>query len=294
MGYPNVDLTRKISKEAFYGETDAAQNERVWPKIAERIPQDVASVIRPWMGAIPKPVQLSGTAAGTSTARAKSLKDYTFTTTVVEWDLTVEMPRSAVEDLPEEVARIGRNHGNPASVFFDERMIGQLDSTTATGYDGIALYSGSHAESGTSKDNDRTTAAATGTKPTAAELETALEEDLTVLKLFTDDQGRYVNEGVTRYVILISPDYEFIYNLVLNPMMKDQAIDSSGVTGRFRGMFEIVVSGYVPATRHFIFAQNRTRKALGYFAKTDWDYNSNIGTASDAWNYGRTALFSGY
>jgi len=295
MGFPNSpNLTRRIAKESFYGEMDAATNERVWPKFAERIPQEVASVIRPGMGAMPKPTQLSGFAGGMSGAQAKQLKDYSFTTTVVEWDLTVEMPRSSVEDLPDEVARIGRNHGNSASVFFDERAIAQLDSATALGYDGIALYSGSHAESGTSQDNDRTTVAAGGTKPTAAELEVALEEDLPVLRMFTDDQGRYVNEGVTRYTILIPPDYEYIYNLVLNPALKDQAIDSSGITGRFRGMFDIAVSGYCPATRHFIFAQNRTRKALGCFVKTDWDYNSNIGTASDAWNHGRTAIFSGY
>ena len=295
MGFPTTpDLTRRISKESFYGEIEAAQIERVWPMFADRMPQDVASVIRPGMGAMPKPVQLSGTSAGMSGARAKQLKDYTFTTTVVEWDLTVEMPRSTVEDLPDEVARIGRQHGGSASVFFDERAIAQLDSTTALGYDGKAVFSTTHAESGTNQDNAKTSAAATGTKPTATELEAVLEIQLPTLRLFTDDQGRFVNEGVNHYTILIPPDFEYIYNLALNPTFRDQAIDSSGVTGKFRGLFDIRVSGYVPADRHYIFAQNRSRKALGFFVKTDWDYNSNIGTASDAWNYGRTALFSGY
>jgi hypothetical protein len=290
----NPDLTRRINREAFYNELDAAMNERVWPSIAQRVEQDVASVVRVGMGSIPKPVQLSGTAAGMNSARVKSLKDYAQTTTVVEWDLSVGMQRSTVEDLPEEAARIGQIHAQSASVFFDERAIAQLDSTTALGYDGVALYSGSHAESGTAQDNDRTTAAATGTKPTAAELEIALEEDLPVLRLLTDDQGRFVNEGVTRYSILIPPAFEHVYNLTLNPTFRDQAIDSSGVTGRFRGMFDIKVSGYVPADRHFIFAQNRVRTALGFYVKTDWDYHSNIGTDSDAWQHGRTAIFTGY
>ena len=134
MGYPiNPNLQRRIAKEAFYAEIDAAQNERVWPKIAERIPQEVASVIRPGMGAVPKPTQSGGTAAGMQSTQVRSMKDYQFTTTVVPWDLSIGMPREVVEDLPEEVDRIGRNHGNSAAVFFDERAISQLDSTTALG-----------------------------------------------------------------------------------------------------------------------------------------------------------------
>lgn len=294
MSFPNnPELTRRINKEAFYNEIDAAMNERVYPKIAERIDQDVASVVRVGFGAIPKPVQTGGTAAGMSGARAKDVKDYLQTTTVVPWDLTVTFPRDTIEDLPDEAARIGRLHGQSASVFFDERAIGQLDSTTALGYDGIALYSGSHAESGANQDNDRTTNIADPQAPTAAEAEAALNEDLRVLRDFTDDQGRPVNEGVTRFMILIPPEYEWIYKGLLDPNLRDQAIDSSGGTGRFRGMFDMVVSAYVPNDRHFIFAQNRVRKALGYYVKKDWDYFSNIGTESDAWNFNATALFTG-
>lgn len=292
--YPQADLQRQINRDMFYNEIVAAQAERAWPKFAERIEQDVASVVRVGLGSIPRPTQLSGTTAGGQSAKVKSMKDYSQTTTVVEWDLSIGMPRSAVEDMPEEAARIGREHGNSASVFFDERAIAQLDSTTALGYDGKALYSTTHAESGANQDNAKTSAAATGTKPTAAELEAGLEVDIPTLKAFTDDQGRYVNDGVTRLTILIPPDFEFTYKLVLDPTLKDQAIDSSGVTGKFRGMFDIVVSGYVPADRHFIFAQNRVRKALGLFVKTDWDYHSNIGTDSDAWQHGRQAIFTGY
>jgi hypothetical protein len=291
MGFPTTpDLTRRINKEGFYGEMDAANAERAWPKFAERISQDVASVIRPGMGAVPKPVQLSGSAAGMSGARAKQLKDYSYTTTVVEWDLTIEMPRSTVEDLPEEAARIGRQHGQSASVFFDERAIAQLESTTALGYDGKALYSATHGESGTSQDNETTSA---GT-PTVAQIETTLEANLAALMDFKDDQGRPANEGVGRYTILVNPLQYFAYKTALDPNMSSQAIDSSGGKGTFRGMFDIVSSSYVTTKYHYIFAQNRTRKALGFYVKTDWDYNSNIGTASDAWNHGRMAIFSGY
>jgi hypothetical protein len=294
MPFPTTpNLQKRINREAFYTEIEEAQNERVWPKIAEKIPQDVASVIRVGMGQVPKPEQVSGSTAGQGGIRAKSLKDYQQTTTVVSWDLSVTMPRDVVEDLPEEPARIGREHGESASVWFDERAINQLDSTTALGYDTVALYSDSHSEFGT-QDNARTSAAATGTKPTAAEVETALEDNLPALRNFTDDQGHFVNEGVSGFTILIPPDFEWVYRGVLDPTLSQQAIDASGITGKFRGMFDIIVSGHVPNDRHFIFAKTRRRRALGCFLKTDWDYNSNIGTASDAWQHGRTAIFTGY
>jgi hypothetical protein len=290
----NVNLQRRINKEAFYAEIEASRNERCWPRFAERITQDAASVIRPGFGSIPKPTQMSGSTAGMSSAQLKGLKDYSYTTTVVEWDLSVAMKRSLLEDNMEEAGRVGRLHGQSASVYFDERAISQLDSTTALGYDGKALYVADHDESGTDQDNDRTTNIGVVAKPTATELETALEDNLPALRDFTDDQGRPVNEGVSRFMILIPPEYEWIYRLALDPNLRDQAIDSSGVTGKFRGLFDIKVSAYVTADRHFIFAQNRTRSALGLYVKTDWDYFSNIGTDSDAWRLGRQAVFTGY
>jgi hypothetical protein len=290
----NVNLQRRINKEAFYSEIEASRNERVWPMFAERIGQDAASVIRPGFGSIPKPTQISGTVAGMSSAQLKALKDYSYTTTVVEWDLSVSMKRSLFEDNMEEAGRVGRLHGQSASVFNDERAITQLDSTTALGYDGIALYSGSHAESGSNQDNDRTTAIVLATSPTAVEMEAAITENLKALRDFTDDQGRPVNEGVSRFTILVPPESEWVTKLTLDPDLSGQAIDSSGVTGVFRGMFDIRTSAYVPNDRYYIFAQNRTRKALGMYVKTDWDYFSNIGTDSDAWRLGRLAVFTGY
>jgi hypothetical protein len=295
MGYPiNADLLRRINQEAFYSEIDAAANERIYPKIAEMINQEVTSVIRPGLGAIPKPIQLSGTTGGSNAPRVKQLKDYVFTTSVVEWDLTVEMPRSVVEDLPDEASRIGRMHGSASQVFFDERLVQQLDSTTALGYDGKALFSTTHGESGTSQDNAHTVAAGTGTIPTVAELQAQLALDLVGLRGYTDDQGRPANEGVGQFLILIPPAFEWVYKTVLDPSMAAQSVDSSGALGQFRGMFETVVSAYVPADRHFIFAKSRTRRAIGLFTKTPWDYKSNIGSDSDAWNFGRMAMFSGY
>jgi hypothetical protein len=299
MGYPvNPELTRRIVNDAFYAEIEAAAQERLYPLIAEEIQQDVVTVIRPSMGAVPKPTQLSGTASGGNGARSKEMKDYKYTTTVHEWDLTVDKPRSVAEDLPEEMARISRNLGASATVFFDERAVQQLDSTADTGYDGVSLFNTAHPEAAgiesgafASQDNAKTAA----TDPTApADIETSLEVSLKALRNFRDDQARPVNEGVTRFTILISPLEEWAYQGILNPTRSLQAIDKSGGTGKFRGMFDVKVSAYVPSKTHYIFAQGRTKRALGFYMRTPWTFNSNIGTDADSWQLQRRAVLVGY
>src|SRR5712672_1810380 len=99
-GLINLEMTKRIVMDSFYKEIAAAQNERIYPQISEEVPQDVTSVTRPGFGSVPKPTQISGSTGGTNAAQSKSIKDYQFTTTVVEWDLTVDLPRSTVEDLP--------------------------------------------------------------------------------------------------------------------------------------------------------------------------------------------------
>lgn len=289
-GTINIEVTKRIIMDSFYKEIAQAQLERVYPKIAEEIPQETTSVTRPGFGSVPRPIQLSGTTDGGSSAKSRTVKDYQFTTTVVEWDNTIDLPRALVEDLPDEAAMLARNLAAAGTVHLDERGIAQLDSATALGYDGKALYSTTHNESGSNQDNAKTTA---GT-PTATEFEASLGVSVAALRGYTDDQGRPVNEGATRYTILVAPGQERVANIVLNPTMSAQAVDSSGVTGVYRGQFDIITSAYVPDKRYFLFSQNRNRKALGFYVKTPWTFVNNIGTESDAWNYGRKAIFSGY
>lgn len=299
MGYPqHPELTRRIVNDAFYAEIEAAQQERIYPLIAEEVQQDVVTVIRPSMGAVPKPTLLSGDKSGGSGARTVQMKDYKFTTTVNEWNWGVDEPRSVAEDLPEEMARIARNGGAGATVFFDERAVNQLDSTTTFGYDERNLYSTDHPEAKdvqggafASQDNAKTGA----TDPLqASDIEDSLETTLQAIRNFRDDQARPVNEGVTRFTILIPPHLEWAYQGILNPTRSLQAIDKSGGTGKFRGMFDVKVSAYVPTKTHYVFAQGRTKRAMGFYIKTPWTFNSNIGTEQDSWVLSRRAIMVGY
>lgn len=73
-----------------------------------------------------------------------------------------------------------------------------------TCYDGQYFFSGSHAEgdSGT-QDNDLTGAAASATQPTAAEAEAAIMDCVAALLGFKDDVGEPMNEGASKFVIMV-------------------------------------------------------------------------------------------
>jgi phage major head subunit gpT-like protein len=75
-------------------------------------------------------------------------------------------------------------------------------------YDGQYFFDTDHSEgdSGT-QDNDLTGAAATGTQPTAAEMETAVMACVAALLGFKDDQGEPMNEGASNFLIMVPTVY---------------------------------------------------------------------------------------
>jgi len=75
-------------------------------------------------------------------------------------------------------------------------------------YDGQLFFDTDHSEgdSGT-QDNDLTGAAATGTQPTAAEMETAVMACVSAILGYKDDQGEPMNEGASNFLIMVPKEY---------------------------------------------------------------------------------------
>lgn len=84
-------------------------------------------------------------------------------------------------------------------------------------YDGQYFFDTDHSEgdSGT-QDNDLTGAAATGTQPTAAEAETALMACVAAILGFKDNQGEPMNEGASKFRIMVPTVYLSPFASVLN------------------------------------------------------------------------------
>lgn len=147
------------------------------------------SLVSGWAGAAPSPRRRDGQVVH------RRLKFYEHTVTPVIWDNTLDVDISTLNDAQatgvaiDAASKLGiKNARHQLS-----RAVAVLEAgtgtTIATGYDGVALFSGSHPESGTNQDNDFTSAAATGTAPTASELESAIDADCVAMMGFTDDQG---------------------------------------------------------------------------------------------------------
>jgi len=290
MGYPqNPEILQGIYKKSFFEGFGVQQADRFFSRLSKDVPQDITTVTWTSFGSVPEPRQLSGIAAG-GTPQSKELKDWKLTTVVQEHEVNVDMPRSVAEDNPADAQGLVGSLGQKASFYYDRQFIACLASSTLLGYDGKVIYSATHGESGTSQDNTGTSA---GT-PTGAQVETGLTDSIGRIMAHKDDQGTPVNEGVKNFTVLVNPLQYYTYKAVLDPTMSKQAVDSSGGTGVFRGMFNIIPSTLVTTKVHYVFADNPPQPAVGFFHKTEWDLKSNMYTDSDMWTRSKIAFFTGY
>ena len=298
MNWPlNAEVLQGIARTSFYGAIASAEAASIYPQICEIINQEDLTVTYTSFGEVPEPRQLSGAVASTGERQAHGLNDYKVTGTVVEWEQTVEVPRAVIETNPSEIPRITARMARKATVFYDRRLIGTILPAATAGYDGAALYSDAgHTESGTAQDNNLTSDIATVATPTAAEIEASLANNIGVIKGFQDDKGTPVNEGIGRFKIIVPLGYEFIFKAVLAPLNQaTPGLDVSGGTGRFRGMVEVLPSAFVAtADRYYLFADRPDTKAVALLKNKDWEFKTNIGTDSDAWNLSQVAIFHSY
>jgi phage major head subunit gpT-like protein len=84
-------------------------------------------------------------------------------------------------------------------------------------YDGSYFFHTAHSEgSSGSQDNDLTGAAATNTQPTAAEAEAAIMACVAAILNFKDDQGEPMNEGASKFKIMVPTVYLPPFAAVMN------------------------------------------------------------------------------
>ena len=304
MGFPINSETYSAIKhgiaDSFYGTIIAEEQEYTYNRLCKPIEQDDLTTTYTAWGGVPEPRAMSTALTGATAAgggrMAKQLMDYKITGSVVEWEQTIEIPRSVVETQPGLAAEKAAEMARKAMLYMERRFVGTILDAATLGYDGDALYSTSHTESGASQDNADTSAAATGTKPTAAELETQLDLNVALVKAFTDDASTPVNATVKQFEMIVPLAFETLYNIVLGASnTASPGLDVSGGTGRFKGMFNITASPFVSAAdRHFIFCKRPGYYAVALLKNKDWEVVDNINTDSDAWRLNQTALIHSY
>lgn len=130
-------------------------------------------------------------------------------------------------------------------------------------YDGQCFFDTDHAEgdSGT-QDNDLTGAAATNTKPTAAEAETALMACVAAILGYKDGQGEPMNEDATAFRIMIPTVYLSPFAAVLNNEFI--AAGQSNIVKNIDGFrFSLSVNARLTSgAKFYVFREDGDTKAL--------------------------------
>lgn len=297
----NSNVNSDILQSDFFDSVERAQQNRFHPRLST--PKTVSEITTsfPSFGAVPEIRQMSGVSGG-GPRQAVALKDWTVSATMYEYEQTVPIRRLVAESKPDAVRAKTAQIAQKAMKGMDRTLCQALVSSNA-GYDGVSLTNTAHPESGASQSNLVTGANITLPAMTAAEAEAALVSAIPALKAFQDDQGTPVNEGVSRFIVLCPLQFEIAMKLVVDPSLSNQAIDSSGVTGRFRGQVEVIGSAYATTTgltsgtvdRFWVFPVDVDSGggALALATLADWQFNTNIGNDnSDDWNKGEGYLRS--
>jgi phage major head subunit gpT-like protein len=230
-----------------------------------------------FFGTAPYPTEWTGS------RQHKRLKSYTQSITPKKWEITVDFDVPTLEDDQTGTAkRTASRMVSSAQAFYLKRFADVLalgtGTTLGTGYDGVALFSGSHPESGTNQDNTHTSAAATGTQPTAAELESALDADFQYALAYTDDSGKPMGGQITDWALMVPPAYAKVFSVVcgsngsLGGAAAIGGLDVSGVTGSFRGL-EVIVNPYITDVDRFYFLKKGGVPPMVLVQRKPWSFD---------------------
>lgn len=249
-----AELVRRTAKAAFFKELrqPTGQMAWCWPMVTTEMPSDSDQETYPWLGQVPQLREW------TALRDVKSLPGQTFTIRNRKWEGTIAVENDLVRRdklgivaiRARDLARRAMSHRE--SLLIDTLLLGEATNC----YDGQYFFDDDHADPGavftSSQDNDLTSAAATGTIPTPAEFEAAVNAmlngatGLDGLRVFTDDQGEPWNFAEDLHWI-IPPAYELAARTVLGTGTNISPADSTGITGAFRGLGTVHVSNYLPA-----------------------------------------------
>ncbi len=187
---------------SFYAELQAVEAASWVNKISMLFDSNQESESYKWLGMAPQMREWIGG------RNAKGFRENGITITNKTYEATLEVlvdeiRRDKTGQVMLRVAELARRaEEHWASI------LSTLINANGTCYDGYAFFYDSHSEgsSGT-QDNNLTSAAATGTDPTSAEMEAAIMNAVEAIFGFLDDQGQPMNAGAKEFLIMVPPGY---------------------------------------------------------------------------------------
>lgn len=200
MGYRNVQGRYFLGYER--GAVDWAR------RISEQTTTDQPLEQHKWLGAVAQPTKFEGE------RKRNSLTDYGLQILSEKYELTVDadiddVRRDKTGQVLRRVAEMGAKMGS-----LDERLISAMMESTATCYDGVALWSASHkiGKTGNTQSNDitvsgMTVGTATPDAPDSAGMSRAILAGVKNIIGLLDDRGDPMNQGAKKFVLVTPLKY---------------------------------------------------------------------------------------
>lgn len=192
MGYRNVQGRYFLGYER--GAVEWAR------RISEQTTTDQPLEQHKWLGAVAAPTKFEGE------RKRNSLTDYGLQILSEKYELTVDadiddVRRDKTGQVLRRISEMGAKMGS-----LDERLISAMMESTATCYDGVALWSASHkvGKTGNTQSNDISVSVGTPDGPDSANMSKAILAGIKNLIGMLDDRGDPMNQGAKRF-ILVTP-----------------------------------------------------------------------------------------
>lgn len=278
----NLDLLRRTTRADFYSQIGVAEAESIYNQVCMEVSSESDQETYSFFGAVPKPMQTNSKGVAGTALAAINLKDYSMSLVNKTWESIVDVHRDTIEDAKlDQISIRARSMADSGIAWQDERFTAVLEAN-GNAYEGTAFHGGAHhGVTSAAKDNDTTSAAATGTIPTVSEFEDGFALALGAARILTDDQGRIANSGNLGLVCMVDPTNERVARAVLEV---GPVAGQTGNSGVFKGFAKVVVNPYMTTgagAYMYLWITSKPIRGAVYQRRIPWEFD--LITAGDKW-----------
>lgn len=212
-----------------------------WRQIADFVPSTLATETYPWLGGTPDPSTFN------DERKARTLSEHFFSLTNTEYELTVAIKRSTLDDdqtgqLMTIATRIGRQFGR----WYNKQVFGLLPSGFATVcYDGQFFFDNDHSEGSSGVQNNFTTSALTTTTYAAGRA---------AMMNFLDDNGNPVG-SLPNLMVVPGGLEQTAFQIVKAQTIEGAVASKSNV---YQGSSDILITPWLTDTNNWYLLDTKT------------------------------------
>lgn len=260
-------------KTLFFNAYDTTLQNSVASTIAMEVDSNSSEEAYPWLGGLPQVKEFL------DERQIETLKAYDFSIKNKEWENTIGVKRTELED--DKLGQIKiRINGLAESVVFHREILtmsllalGMGSTAAGKCFDGQQYFDTAHPITITNADGTKsvTTVSNKGTAPLT---EDAIKTATIAMRKFTDDRGNRLNVNPTH--LIVGPELQFTAFDIIN---RGDTYDANSRPNAFKGNLTLIVSAYVTQITAgknpwYLFDCSRSIKPLIIQTRTPVEFNS--------------------